>query len=564
VRIIIAAAGPQDKWGGYLGVPSHLAPIDGRPLLHRTVGQALCYSRDVHVTGPPGDERYNIPGTRWHERDLSHPSEYHSTRDLWSDTGRTVLVYGDVYFTDEAMQRIAAESDTGFRAFGRSGASRQTGCRYGEFFAASWWPDDHASIEQHLAVALRQRTSGTSRRPVCWLLLNSMQCRPAGNRLHRPPWWVEIDDLTEDFDFPADYDHHPAARPARLGQPTVVIPFRSDDPSRVAAFEWVREHYFRHHPTWRVVVASHDGAEFNKPAALNRAISQIPGGDRVLVIADADSFVDPGRLQQAVDAARHHPWVVVHDRTERLTEESTSALYAGADVARLESTRPYGACPGGGVFAIRRNAWNTVGGMDERFGTWGSEDQAFGRAADVILGDHLLLPGPLWHLWHKPWPRRGSLEQVRNRGVLRDYWRARTPEQMRAVMRPGTPLPIVIPGGKMISFRHRATGKVVNVPPDSAALRRLELKPQHWQRADAEPAPPTVPTAAPEQAPPDVITPPPLTGRGSGVATWRTYAARSTDTPLEQWADLTRDEIVAKLRAEGVATDDERGDVADA
>lgn len=50
------------------------------------------------------------------------------------------------------------------------------------------------------------------------------------------------------------------------------------------------------------------------------------------------------------------------------------------------------------------------------------------------------------------------------------------------------------------------------------------------------------PPAAPER--------PPLSGAGSGVGAWRTYAAAVTDTPLEQWADKNRDEILAELKAD--------------
>lgn len=211
MRVIVAAAGPQTKWGGHRGVPSHLVPVDGDPLLHRTVAQARRHSDDVHVTGPPGDDRYAVAGAAWHERDTGHPSEYHSTRDLWSDETRTVLLYGDVYFTDAAITTIMGDTGRTFKAFGRTGRSRYTGCRYGELFAASWWPEDHATVDRHLDVALSQRAGGTTRRPVCWLLLNSIQGRPPKNRRHSSRFWVEIDDLTEDFDFPADYDQHPAS-----------------------------------------------------------------------------------------------------------------------------------------------------------------------------------------------------------------------------------------------------------------------------------------------------------------------------------------------------------------
>src|SRR5690606_27047222 len=75
----------------------------------RTVAQALKLTADVHVTTPP-DERYTAAGCEGAvQHVLAGPgiSEYDSTRDLWSPNERTVLLYGDVYFTAAALQKIA-------------------------------------------------------------------------------------------------------------------------------------------------------------------------------------------------------------------------------------------------------------------------------------------------------------------------------------------------------------------------------------------------------------------------------------------------------------------------
>lgn len=215
MRIIIAASGPQTKWGGHLGVPSHLAPVDGRPLLARTVAQALTYTRDVRVTVPPGDTRYvdAASGARAHERSTEHPSEYAATRDLWHPGERTVLLLGDVYFTDDALDTITRFDDRqDYQVFGRRGASKITGTPYGEIFAVSWWPQQHRYMDRYLATVHQARASGRVARPPGWMLLRAWQ----GSRLdqHRvmPRYFTEIHDATDDFDFPADYDQHPAIR----------------------------------------------------------------------------------------------------------------------------------------------------------------------------------------------------------------------------------------------------------------------------------------------------------------------------------------------------------------
>lgn len=45
---------------------------------------------------------------------------------------------------------------------------------------------------------------------------------------------------------------------------------------------------------------------------------------------------------------------------------------------------------------------------------------------------------------------------------------------------------------------------------------------------------------------------PPATGKGSGAQAWREYAAALTDSPVESWSELSREEIADVLEAEGV------------
>lgn len=212
-RVVIAAAGGRGKlWTA--DTPRHLIPVppDGMPLLARTIGQVRQHTSDIHLTVPPADWRYRLAWTTVHERGDDYASEYASTRDLWSDTGRTVLLLGDVYWTDRAVRTVLTCPDRDYRVFGRQGASRITGTPYGEIFAASWWPAQIPALDRHLAVVHRTRAAGTVTRPPGWMLLRSWQGTPLGkHRVKRPPF-IDIDDLTDDIDRPEDLDRHPAFR----------------------------------------------------------------------------------------------------------------------------------------------------------------------------------------------------------------------------------------------------------------------------------------------------------------------------------------------------------------
>jgi hypothetical protein len=215
LRVIIACSGDQSKWGGHLGVPSHLAPLTahgGQPLLHRTVRQARAVTSDVHVTAPSGDDRYITDGVTVHHREPGAPSEYAVTRDLWHDHGRTILLLGDVYFTDAAIARIVGHTPRSYQVFGRYGPSQVTGTPWGEIFAASWWPEQHTQMDAHLDLVHRTRAAGTVTRPSGWMLLRAWQSTPLGEHRVGPKWFVEIDDATDDLDLPEDYARHPATR----------------------------------------------------------------------------------------------------------------------------------------------------------------------------------------------------------------------------------------------------------------------------------------------------------------------------------------------------------------
>lgn len=214
-RFIIACNGDATRWGNHLGVPKHLAPVGDEPLLYRTVRQASAHG-DVHVVAPAGDLRYEAPGATLHTPGRA-TSEYASTRALWSTEDRTVLLLGDVYFTDAAMAAIGGRDGRRYWCFGRHGKSRHTGKPYGEIFAVSWWPGQIGIIDQHLAHCQGLLDTGQSNRPIGWLLLRSIQHTPLNKHLVSRPWFVEIDDMTDDLDHPADYDRHPMLGGARAG-----------------------------------------------------------------------------------------------------------------------------------------------------------------------------------------------------------------------------------------------------------------------------------------------------------------------------------------------------------
>lgn len=247
----------------------------------------------------------------------------------------------------------------------------------------------------------------------------------------------------------------------------VVVPLRTDDPDRLAAAEWLEGWYADHFPEWRWVVADCDGA-WNKPRALNTTIRATDA--RTLVVSDADLYVHPDALREAVHKASHVPWVIPHGKVHRLTRSATQDVFAGADPDPDRChMAPYRGTEGGGLFVLSKPQWQAAGGMDERFEGWGCEDDAFGIAANTLLGDRVRGDVPLWHLWHDPGARSRDPSFSANRRRLAAYRKASGNREAMAEL-VGTDYKEHPVG----TYLNRRTGKTVTVDPASASAKRLE------------------------------------------------------------------------------------------
>ena len=204
MRVLILAAGDGTRWGNYRGNPKHLVEIEGEAILHRTCRQFLRYTDDVIVVGP--DKRYLVEGTRLYIPEISKRRELDklaSSMSEWAKNGKTVLVYGDVYFTDEAVKTIAANKDA-WAFFCRSGGSSITGKSAKEIFAIAFDSGDNLLMKKAITklLPLESVTGG-------WALFRELTLgnpllNPKDRRMFDYGKHVEIDDWTEDFDYPAD------------------------------------------------------------------------------------------------------------------------------------------------------------------------------------------------------------------------------------------------------------------------------------------------------------------------------------------------------------------------
>lgn len=192
---------------------------------------------------------------------------------------------------------------------------------------------------------------------------------------------------------------------------SLLIPFRANskrDP-RIKTWDWLRARWTNLLPEAELCVGTDTGGQpFSKSTAVNDAYSKSHGD--MLVIADADSWVErPGLMIGIEAAARREHLVVPWWKSYRLTKADSDAIMAMPPHTRQPVTLEMkshaegtGPAPDSAamVLCIQRSAFERVGGMDPRFRGWGSEDVSFGLSCWTLLGRNEYAMGEAYALYH--------------------------------------------------------------------------------------------------------------------------------------------------------------------
>lgn len=212
-RYIIICAGEGTRWNKHLGIEKHFIQIDeGETILQRTVRLLNQYKHkkdEVIVVGL--DDRYKTEGANLYIPTLN-PNNYDadkflSSRKIWNDNGRTVIVYGDCYYTESAIERITHYNRRDFILFARPFHHVWTG-NYGECFFFSFFNENIEGIERSLHRLIRMYSGGMIDRIGGWELYRL--------QVGLPVWMLDrhfvgdnfemINDISEDFDKPETYE----------------------------------------------------------------------------------------------------------------------------------------------------------------------------------------------------------------------------------------------------------------------------------------------------------------------------------------------------------------------
>lgn len=209
-RYIIACSGGGTRWGNYLNTKKHLIKIGNEPLLDRTIRLINNFDPNSEICIFAFEDEYRRDNTKFckptlldREEHIKYPAIY-MTREYWNLEGNTIILFGDVFFTENSMKQIT-ENNNKLNFFGRQGGSSITGKRYGELFGLSFNKEQQKNILNILQNLEQQFKDKKIRRFLTWelyRLINNIDINKHKITNH----FIEINDLTDDFDFPKDYD----------------------------------------------------------------------------------------------------------------------------------------------------------------------------------------------------------------------------------------------------------------------------------------------------------------------------------------------------------------------
>lgn len=402
-KVLILAQGSGSRWElegkQFLGIPKQLAQIDGETLVDRARRLFTEAGCEVVVIAPDDDrfgDRVTLddPFPTGTEQD-----KFLGTRHLWAPRRRTIIAWGDCYYTEDAVNKIVRHKSNDLHYFRRTGASKTTGHKWDESFAVSFGPSQQRRvIDLAETVVKSMRQNGYPKRDHIRTHYAAMLGLDLDNvrLLVDTPHQTVIDDWTDDFDRPDEWCRWVGRYYKDKIKIGFCAPWTMGDQWREIARMYAEKHY------GQITYGTAEGAMFNRSAARNVAINKtFEQGAEVAFVVDTDTIVSHEQVTAASYLAlTTGELVLAYEDYIRLDQQQTKRYMVGVKDEYPKPVKNHAS----GALAIPRSLWEQVGGFDERFKSWGGEDRAFWLACNALAGriGSYRVPGDAMHLWHPP------------------------------------------------------------------------------------------------------------------------------------------------------------------
>ena len=188
MKYIIMCAGKGKRWKNYLGIPKHFVKINGETLIGRTTRILKENNIDYIITS--SDKRYKKYGeTIPQSSNDCEIDRFENTKDK-----EICYLYGDVYYTDEALKTIINTPTNEILFFGSDE----------EIFAIKII--DKPLFMKHKNRVKRLYLKNKIGRCIGWEVYRSLNNIPFDEHIISERYYL-INDGTDDIDYPEDYEH---------------------------------------------------------------------------------------------------------------------------------------------------------------------------------------------------------------------------------------------------------------------------------------------------------------------------------------------------------------------
>jgi len=224
MRIVFACAGEQTRWRNYLNCPKHLVPVQGNPLLKRNIELFArvfnCGQFHVSIRSEELKNTYSLADNICfyvaNNIEAGEPWVKTLLPFLRATEEDVLVLLGDVIFSENCVSAMLHNvTKNVFNIYGRKYKSSITGGKWGELFAL-YIPQHFKESFLNAVNAVEQLyTTKEINRFSGWEVISYIYSnksledleRVFNNRLY-PDNFIEVDDETEDFDYPEDYDNY--------------------------------------------------------------------------------------------------------------------------------------------------------------------------------------------------------------------------------------------------------------------------------------------------------------------------------------------------------------------
>lgn len=228
---------------------------------------------------------------------------------------------------------------------------------------------------------------------------------------------------------------------------SIVIAYKADNGLRTRQMKWTVNRYRKMFPSAEIILSEDKGSKkagwdgFCKSKYINLGVKKAT--NETLLITDIDVVLPITSIIRSIKELDAYCCVIPYSEIYRLsftesdrimsmrTSSNMPVIKGKHKKVIIDNNRAQGIC------VIRKSTFEKVGGYDERFSGWGSEDSAFLKAAKTITGSTVLIhKGFAYHLKHPIVKDRHKLRDQNSGKYLDEYIKAEgNKELMEAIIR---------------------------------------------------------------------------------------------------------------------------------